>query len=95
MKKTKKGFLRRFKIIEGKNEEQLETIKNEHLRLLKRLRDDKSKLKSLRYQIHKRDKEQLTYFDDLIKLETRNDYTKLSYQSGNKNKDALILMNLG
>ena len=75
MKKTKKGFLRRFKIIEGKNEEQLETIKNEHLKLLKRLRDDKPKLKSLRYQIDKRDKEQWKYFDDLIKLETRIDYT--------------------
>ena len=69
MKKNKKeGLLKRLKNIEGKNEEQLETIKNEHLKLVKRLKDDETRLKSLRYQFHKRDKEQLKYFDDLIKL---------------------------
>ena len=60
--------MKRLKNTEGKNEEQLETIENEHLKFVKRLKDDKTKLKSLRYQFDKRDKEQPKYFDDLIKL---------------------------
>ena len=80
--------MKRLKNIEGKNEEQLETIKDQHLKLVKRLKDDKPILKNLGYQIDKRDEQQLKYFDDFIKLETSTDYTKLYYQSGNKNKDA-------
>ena len=72
-KDKKEGLLKRLKNIEGKNEEQVETIKNEHLMLVKRLIDDKPKLKGLRYQIDKRDKEQLKYFDDFMKLETSID----------------------
>ena len=49
MKKTKKRLLKRLKYIQGKNEEQLETIKKEHLQLVKRLKDDKPKLKRSRY----------------------------------------------
>ena len=61
MKKTK-GLLKRLNNIEGKNEEQLETVKNEHLKLVKILKDDKPKLKSLRYQIDKRDKKTTKVF---------------------------------
>ena len=71
--KDKKGLLKRLNNIEGKNEEQLETVKNEHLKLVKILKDDKPKLKSLRYQIDKRDKKQLRYFDNLIKLDLGTD----------------------
>ena len=38
------------------NEKQLQTIKNEHLKLVKRIKDDRPKLKSLRHQINKDDK---------------------------------------
>ena len=38
------------------NEKQLQTIKNEHLKLVKRTKDDRPKLKSLRHQINKDDK---------------------------------------
>ena len=94
-KDKKEGLLKRLNNIEGKNEEQVETIKNEHLMLVKRLIDDKPKLKGLRYQIDKRDKEQLKYFDDFMKLETSIDYTKLYYQSCNKNKDAFNFNQFG
>ena len=87
--------MKRLKNFEGKNEEQLKTIKNENVQLLKRLNDDKPKLKRLRYQTDKRGKEQLKYFNGLIKLDTSIDYTKLYYQSGKKIKILLILMNLG
>ena len=60
--KDKKGLLKRLNNIEGKNEEQLETVKNEHLKLVKILKDDKPKLKSLRYQIDKRDKKTTKVF---------------------------------
>ena len=87
--------MKRLKNIEGKNEEQLETIKDQHLKLVKRLKDDKPILKNLGYQIDKRDEQQLKYFDDFIKLETSTDYTKLYYQSGNKNKDAFNFNDFG
>ena len=54
------------------------------MKLVKRLNDDKPKLKSLRHQIDKRDKEQLEYFEHFVKLELCIHYTKLYYQSGNK-----------
>ena len=85
----------RLKNIEGKKKEQLKTIKNKHLKLVKILKDDKPKLKSLRHHIDKRDKEQLKYFDDLIKQEIGIDYTKLYYQSGNENKDAFNFKDFG
>ena len=69
--------MKRLKNIEGKNEEQFETIRDQHLKLVKRLKDDKLILKNLGYQIDKRDEQQLKYFDDFIKLETSTDYTKL------------------
>ena len=59
----KKGLLKRLKNIEGKNEQQLEaikdgqklqTIKNKHLKLADQKKDDKLKLKSLRYLIDKK-----------------------------------------
>ena len=53
--------MKRLKNIQGKNEEQLETIKDEHLKLVKRLKDDKPILKSLGYQIDKRDEQQLKF----------------------------------
>ena len=85
----------RLKNIEGKKKERLKTIKNKHLKLVKLLKDDKPKLKSLRHHIDKRDKEQLKYFDDLIKQEIGTDYTKLYYQSGNENKDAFNFKDFG
>ena len=85
----------RLKNIEGKKKERLKTIKNKHLKLLKILEDDKPKLKSLRHHIDKRDKEQLKYFDGLIKQEIGIDYTKLYYQSGNENKDAFNFKDFG
>ena len=78
----------RLKNIEGKKKQRLKTIKNKHLKLVKILKDDKPKLKSLRHHNDKGDKEQLKYFDDLIKQEIGIDYTKLYYQSGNENKYA-------
>ena len=95
MKKIEKDLLKKLKNTQGKNQEQLETTKNEHLKLVKRLKDDKPKLRRLRYQIDKRDKEQLKYFDDLIELETSVDYSKLYYQSGNKNKDSFTFSEFG
>ena len=65
------------------------------MKLVKRLKDNLPKLKSLRYQVDKRDREQLKYFDAAIKLETRIDYTKLYYQSGNKNEDAFNFNEFG
>ena len=62
------------------------TIKNEHLKLVKS-KDEKPRLKSLRYQIDKEDKKQLDYFDNLVKIELGIDYPKLYYQSGNTNND--------
>ena len=84
----KEGLPKRLKNIEGKNKDQLEPIKNEHLKLLESWKDNIPKLKSLRYQIDKREKERLKYFDNLVKLEIGIDYTKLYYQSGNKRIDA-------
>ena len=69
--------MKRLKNIEGKNEEQFETIRDQPLKLVKRLKDDKPILKNLGYQIDKRDEQQLKYFDDFIKLETSTDHTKL------------------
>ena len=73
----------------------MQTIKNEHLKLVKRIKDDKSKLKSLRYQIDKEDKKQLDYFDNLIKIELGTDYTKLYYQSGNTDNDRFNFYEFG
>ena len=81
-------ILKRLSNINDDNEKQLQEIKNEHLKLVKRIRDDKRKLKSLIYQIDKEDVGQLDYFDNLVKLELGIDYTKLYCQSGNKDKDA-------
>ena len=64
----------------------MQTIKNEHLKLVKS-KDEKPRLKSLRYQIDKEDKKQLDYFDNLVKIELGIDYPKLYYQSGNTNND--------
>ena len=91
----KKNFWKRLKNFEGKNEEQLKTIENENVQLLKRLNNDKPKLKGLRHQTDKRDKEQLKYFNGLIKLDTSIDYTKLCYQSDNKNKDTFNFNEFG
>ena len=84
-----------MKNIEGKNEQQLEAIKDEqqlqaikdeHLKLVKQMKYKKPKLKSLRYLINKKDKEQAQYFDKFVKLEeTTINYNNLYYQSGNKN----------
>ena len=73
----------------------MQTIKNEHLKLVKRIKDDKSNLKSLRYQIDKEDKKQLDYFDNLIKIELGTDYTKLYYQSGNTDNDRFNFYEFG
>ena len=82
----KEGLLKRLKNIEGKNEQQLEAIKDgqqlqaikdeqqlqaikdEHLKLVKQIKYKKPKLKSLRYLTNKKDKEQVQYFDKLVKL---------------------------
>ena len=87
----KEGVLKRLGNIKDANEKQLQTIKDEQLKLIKRIKDEKPKLKSLKYLIDKRDKKQLKYFDKLVNMETTIDYTKLYYQSGNKNKGAFNL----
>ena len=91
----KEGVLKRLSNIKDANEKQLQAIKDEHLKLVKRIKDEKPKLKSLRYQIDKKDKRQLEYFDKLVNMETTIDYTKLYYQSGNKNKDAFNFNEFG
>ena len=91
----KKGILKRLGNIKDANEKQLQTIIDEHLKLLIRIKDDKPKPKSLRHQINKEDKEQLKYFENLVKLELSINYTKLYYQSGNRYKDTFNFMNLG
>ena len=65
------------------------------MKLVKRLKDDKLRLKSLRYQINNQDKKQLKYFDNVVKLELKIDYTKLYYQSGNSDKDAFNFNEFG
>ena len=54
------------------------------MKLVKRLNDDKPKLKSPRHQFDKRYKEQLEYFENFVKLELGIHYTKLYYQLGSK-----------
>ena len=61
----------------------------------KTIKGKKPRLKRLRYQIDKRDKDQLEYFDKLVSLETTIDYGKLYYQSGNKNKDTFNFNEFG
>ena len=55
----------------------MQTIKGEHMKLIIRIKDDKPRLKSLRHQINKEDKEQLNYFVNLVKLDLGTDYTTL------------------
>ena len=71
--------MKNLKNIQDKNEQQSETIKDENMKLFKRLKDNKPKVKSLRYQIDKKDKKLIKYFEDVVKLETRIDYNKLYY----------------
>ena len=73
----------------------MQTIKDEHLKLVKRKKDSKPKLKSLMYQINKEDKRQLEYFGNLVKIEFNIDYTKLYYQSSNRDKDAFNFNEFG
>ena len=73
----------------------MQAIKDEHLKLIKRIKDGKPKLKSLKHEINKRDKKQLEYFDKLVNMETAIDYTKLYYQSGNKYGDAFNFNEFG
>ena len=63
--------------IKGGNEIQMQTIKDEHVKLIIRIKDDKPRLKSLRHQINKEDKEQLNYFVSLVKLDLGTDYNTL------------------
>ena len=71
------GILKRIGNIKDADEKQLQAIKDEHLKLVKRMKYEKPQLKSLRYQINKDNKEQLEYFDNLVKLELSMDYTNL------------------
>ena len=71
--------MKKLKNIQDKNEQQSETIKDENMKLFKRLKDNKPKVKSLRYQIDKKDKKLIKYFEDVVKLETSTDYNKLYY----------------
>ena len=71
--------MKKLKNIQDKNEQQSETIKDENMKLFKRLKDNKPKVKSLRYQIDKKDKKLIKYFEDVVKLETSIDYNKLYY----------------
>ena len=63
----KEGILKRLDDITDANEKQLQTMKDEHLKLVKRIKEKKSKIKNLRYQINKDNKEQLNYFKGLVK----------------------------
>ena len=63
----KEGILKRLDDIIDANEKQLQTMKDEHLKLVKRIKEKKSKIKNLRYQINKDNKEQLNYFKGLVK----------------------------
>ena len=101
----KKGLFKRLKNIEGKNEQQLDptkdgqqlqTIKDEHLKLVNQINYKKNKLKRLRYVINKKDKEEVKHFEKLVKLEKATiNYNNLHYQSGNKNKDAFDFEEVG
>ena len=63
----------------------MQTIKNKHLKLADQIKNDKLKLKSLRYLINKENKKQVQYFDKIANLEeTEIDYNKSHYKSGNK-----------
>ena len=63
----KEGILKRLDDIIDANEKQLQTMKDEHLKLVKRIKEKKSRIKDLRYQINKDSKEQLNYFKGLVK----------------------------
>ena len=63
----KEGILKRLDDIIDANEKQLQTMKDEHLKLVKRIKKKKSRIKDLRYQINKDNKEQLNYFKGLVK----------------------------
>ena len=91
----KERILKKFGIIKDANEKQLHTIKDENLKLMKRVEANKPKLKSLRYKITKEVKEQLKYFENPVKLELSSNYAKLYYQSGNRYKDAFYLNEFG
>ena len=71
--------MKNFKNIQDKKEQQSETIKDENMKLFKRLRNNKPKVKSLGYQIDKKDKRLIKHFEDVVKLETSTDYNKLYY----------------
>ena len=72
---------------EIKNEQQLRAIKDENVKVVKKINYKKPKLTSLRFLINTKDKGQGQYFNDLVKLEESIDYKDLYYQSGNKRKD--------
>ena len=63
----KERILKRLDDIIDANEKQLQTMKDEHLKLVKRIKEKKSRIKDLRYQINKDNKEQLNYFKGLVK----------------------------
>ena len=71
--------MKKLKNIQDKNEQQSETIKDENMKLFKRWRNNKPKVKSLGYQIDKKDKRLIKHFEDVVKLETSTDYNKLYY----------------
>ena len=59
-------------------------------------KDDKLKLKSLRYLINKENKKQVKHFDMLFNLEENKiDYNDLYYRSGNRSKDSSNLEQFG
>ena len=58
--------MKRLKNIEGKNEQQLEAIKDGHLNLANQISYKKPKLKSLRFLINKKDKEQVQSLTNLF-----------------------------
>ena len=67
----------------------MQTIKNKLLKLTDKNKDDELRLKCLRYLISKENKKQVKYFDMSASFkETKIDYNKLYYRSGNRNKEA-------
>ena len=55
----------------------MQVIKDENVNLLKRLKDDKSNLKNVSYQIDEQNKEQVEYFNTLTNIEFKAGCTKL------------------
>ena len=67
------GILKRLSNINDANEKQLQVIKDDYINQLKRLKDNKRKLKSPKYLIDKQNKEQVRYFEMLFNLELKID----------------------